>query len=63
MHKKEPDPDLAIRTSGESRLSNFLTWQLGGGAVFWTTPVLWPDFGPADLQAALAVWRTEEVNS
>ena len=57
----QPDPDLVIRTSGESRLSNFLIWQLGAGALFWTTAVLWPDFGPADLQAALAAWRAEEV--
>ena len=57
-----PDPDLVIRTSGEQRTSNFLTWQLGAGAVFWTTPVLWPDFGPADLQAALDAWRTGEAS-
>ena len=58
----QPDPDLVIRTSGESRLSNFLIWQLGAGALFWITPVLWPDFGPADLQAALAAWRVEEAS-
>lgn len=58
----QPDPDLVIRTSGELRLSNFLIWQLGAGAVFWTTPVLWPDFGPADLQAALDAWRTGEAS-
>lgn len=59
----QPDPDLVIRTSGESRLSNFLIWQLGAGALFWITPVLWPDFGPADLQAALAAWRAHQDHS
>ena len=59
----QPDPDLVIRTSGEARLSNFLIWQLGAGALFWITPVLWPDFGPADLQAALAVWQADQDHS
>ena len=58
----QPDPDLVIRTSGESRLSNFLIWQLGAGAVFWITPVLWPDFGARDLDAALAAWRAETMS-
>jgi undecaprenyl diphosphate synthase len=39
-----PDPDLIIRTSGETRLSNFLLLQ-GAYAEFVFTPVLWPDFG------------------
>lgn len=38
-----PDPDLIIRTSGESRLSNYLLWQ-GAYSEFYFTPVLWPDF-------------------
>lgn len=58
----QPDPDLVIRTSGESRLSNFLIWQLGAGALFWITPVLWPDFGPKELDAALAAWRAEAAS-
>ena len=40
-----PDPDLVIRTSGETRVSNFLLWQ-AAYAEFEFTPVLWPDFTP-----------------
>jgi undecaprenyl diphosphate synthase len=47
-----PDPDLIIRTAGEQRLSNFLIWQ-ASYSEYWFTPVLWPDFGPADLQDAV----------
>lgn len=47
-----PDPDLIVRTSGEMRLSNFLLWQ-ASYAELYVTPVLWPDFGEADFQAAL----------
>jgi undecaprenyl diphosphate synthase len=48
-----PDPDLVIRTGGEQRLSNFLIWQ-SAYAELLTTETLWPDFGPGDLDAALA---------
>jgi len=47
-----PDPDLIIRTSGEQRLSNFLLWE-SANSIFWTTPVYWPDFGPAHLRQAM----------
>jgi undecaprenyl diphosphate synthase len=47
-----PDPDLVIRTGGEQRLSNFLIWQ-SAYAEFYTTEVLWPDFGADALDAAL----------
>lgn len=47
-----PEPDLIIRTSGERRLSNFLLWE-GVNCVFWTTPVLWPDFTPEHLYEAI----------
>lgn len=47
-----PDPDLVIRTGGELRLSNFLLFQ-AAYAEFWSTAIYWPDFGEADLQAAL----------
>src|SRR5947208_20808 len=47
-----PDPDLLIRTSGESRISNFLLWQLAySELVFLDT--LWPDFGPEQLREAV----------
>ena len=48
-----PDPDLIIRTGGDIRLSNFLIWQ-GAYAEYHFTPTYWPDFGAADVDAALA---------
>src|SRR3954454_8686597 len=47
------DPDLLIRTSGEQRLSNYLMWQSAYSELHFTE-VLWPDFGRADLEFALA---------
>ena len=47
-----PDPDLMIRTSGEIRLSNFLTWQLVYSE-FYFTDKLWPDFTNEDLDEAI----------
>lgn len=47
-----PDPDILIRTSGEQRISNFLLWQCAYSE-FVFTDTLWPDFGKADLEAAL----------
>jgi undecaprenyl diphosphate synthase len=47
-----PDPDLVIRTGGEQRLSNFLIWQ-SAYAEFFFSDALWPDFGPAEFDAAL----------
>jgi undecaprenyl diphosphate synthase len=54
-----PAPDLIIRTSGEQRLSNFLLWE-AAYAEFVFQDVLWPDYGPADLAAALEEFRTRE---
>jgi undecaprenyl diphosphate synthase len=48
-----PDPDLVIRTSGETRTSNFLPWQ-AAYAEYEFTETLWPDFTPAELSAMLA---------
>ncbi len=47
-----PEPDLLIRTSGEQRVSNFLLLQCAYAEMVFT-PVHWPDFGQADLQAAV----------
>jgi undecaprenyl diphosphate synthase len=47
------DPDVIVRTSGEQRLSNYLMWQSAYSELVFTD-VLWPDFGRADLEAALA---------
>ncbi|MDE3083867.1 MAG: isoprenyl transferase [Verrucomicrobiota bacterium] len=54
-----PDPDLIIRTSGETRVSNFLLLQ-SAYAEFVFTPVLWPDFTRADLAAAMATFAARE---
>ncbi len=48
----QPDPDLIIRTGGEQRTSNFLLWQ-GAYAELVFSATLWPDFGEADLDAAI----------
>ncbi len=50
-----PDPDLLIRTSGELRISNFLLWQLAYAELVFVE-TLWPDFGAADLEHALAAY-------
>lgn len=50
-----PDPDLLIRTSGEQRISNFLLWQCAYSE-FYFTETLWPDFGKASLEEAVAVY-------
>ena len=47
-----PDPELIIRPSGEQRTSNFLLWQSAYSEYVFMN-VLWPDFGPADLDAAI----------
>ena len=47
-----PDIDLAVRTSGESRLSNFFLWQCAYAELYFTD-VLWPDFGTEELKKAL----------
>ncbi|MFV0409061.1 MAG: polyprenyl diphosphate synthase [Paracoccus sp. (in: a-proteobacteria)] len=47
-----PDPDLVIRTSGETRTSNFLPWQ-AAYAEYEFTPTLWPDFTPDHLAEIL----------
>jgi undecaprenyl diphosphate synthase len=51
-----PDPDLLVRTAGEMRLSNFLLWQ-AAYSEFYSTPTLWPDFGGADFDEALAAYQ------
>ncbi len=48
-----PDPDLLVRTAGEMRVSNYLLWQISYAEIH-VSPVLWPDFGEADLHAAIA---------
>ena len=47
-----PDIDLVVRTSGESRLSNFFLWQCAYAELYFTD-VLWPDFKTEELKKAL----------
>ena len=54
-----PPPDLMIRTSGEQRLSNFLLWQAAYAELMFVD-TLWPDFGKADLAAALKAFSARE---
>lgn len=51
-----PDPDLIIRPSGEIRTSNFLLWQ-SAYSEYYFTDVLWPDFQPSDMDAAIAEYN------
>ena len=47
-----PDPDLIIRTSGESRISNYLLWQ-AAYSEFLFVDTLWPDFRKEEFRSAL----------
>lgn len=49
-----PPVDLLVRTSGETRISNFLLWQINGAKVHFTERT-WPDFDAAELDRALAL--------
>ena len=49
----QPEPDLFIRTGGESRISNYLLWQLAYTELYFTE-VLWPDFGAVEYDQAVA---------
>jgi len=55
----EPDPDLIIRTGGELRLSNFLLWQMSYSELYFTD-TLWPDFGPEELDKAIADYQKRQ---
>jgi undecaprenyl diphosphate synthase len=54
-----PPVDLLIRTGGERRLSDFLLWESAYAELVFTR-VMWPDFGPDDLHAALREFRGRE---
>jgi undecaprenyl diphosphate synthase len=54
-----PDPDLFIRTGGEMRMSNFLLWQAAYSELFFTD-CLWPDFGEAEIDAALSAYAQRD---
>ena len=54
-----PDPDMIIRTGGESRLSNFLLWQ-ASYAELYITDIYWPDFGREQLLQAIGDFQRRE---
>ena len=54
-----PDIDLFIRTGGDSRISNFLLWQLAYTELYFTE-TLWPDFGAESLEEAVAWYGTRQ---
>jgi undecaprenyl diphosphate synthase len=54
-----PDPDLILRTSGEQRISNFLIWQSAYSELIFVDK-LWPDFGEADLAAAIQEYQSRD---
>ena len=54
--KEVPDPELIIRPSGELRTSNFLLWQSAYSEYVFMN-VLWPDFGPEDLDEAISQYN------
>ena len=53
------DPDLLIRTGGESRVSNFLLWQIAYAEIH-VTDVMWPDFRKGDLVEAILAYQSRE---
>lgn len=54
-----PDPDLLIRTSGESRISNFLLWQIAYTELLFVNKY-WPDFRKQDLYDAIEIYNNRE---
>ncbi len=54
-----PDPDLLIRTGGESRVSNFLLWQIAYTEIYMSD-VMWPDFRKSHLVEALGDYQQRE---
>jgi len=56
-----PDPDLIIRTSGEMRLSGFLTWQSTYSELYFIQKY-WPDFNEDDLDEAIEEYKKEIEN-
>lgn len=49
-----PQVDVLVRTSGESRISNFLLWQINAAKIYFTDRP-WPDFDAVELDAAIAL--------
>ncbi|MCM1532630.1 MAG: isoprenyl transferase [Bacteroides sp.] len=54
-----PDPDLLIRTGGESRVSNFLLWQIAYAEMYFS-PVFWPDFSEEMFYESIVDFQNRE---
>ncbi len=54
-----PPPDLIVRPSGEQRLSNFMLWEAAYAELVFQD-VLWPDYVPEHLKAAIAEYHTRD---
>ena len=54
-----PDPELLIRTSGETRISNFLLWQIAYTELYFTE-IFWPDFSKEEFYKALFNFQNRE---
>ncbi|MDZ4673830.1 MAG: polyprenyl diphosphate synthase, partial [Gemmatimonadota bacterium] len=61
QHDAQPVPpvDLLIRSGGDQRLSDFLLWECAYAELYFS-PILWPDFGAADLARAVESFRHRE---
>nr|WP_244773276.1 polyprenyl diphosphate synthase [Alysiella crassa]UOP07104.1 polyprenyl diphosphate synthase [Alysiella crassa] len=59
MLAEAPEPDLFIRTGGETRISNFMLWQMAY-AEFYFTDVLWYDFNETEIKKAFASFTQRE---
>jgi undecaprenyl diphosphate synthase len=57
--KSIPDPDLLIRTSGETRISNFLLWQIAYTELYFTS-THWPDFRKENFYEAICDFQCRE---
>lgn len=55
-----PDVDLVIRTGGQRRVSNFVTWQAADARTYFSD-ALWPDFTREELLWAIGRYRGEET--
>ena len=54
-----PDPDLLIRTGGDTRVSNFLLWQIAYTELIFTD-TYWPDYSPEEYREAIKKYQTRE---
>ena len=54
-----PDPELLIRTSGETRLSNFLLWQIAYSELYFTD-IFWPEFNKDAFYKAIINYQNRE---